>query len=58
MAGLDGTIAAYRALPNAELQVLPGTPHPIEKVDIGRIVAMIREVTGTSEPSDCQRARA
>ena len=32
----------FRLLPNAELEVLPGTPHPLEKVDVDRLAASIR----------------
>jgi pimeloyl-ACP methyl ester carboxylesterase len=31
----------YRALPNAQLEVLPGTPHPLEKVGTERLAGMI-----------------
>jgi pimeloyl-ACP methyl ester carboxylesterase len=37
MVTLDETVAAYRALPNAQLQVLPNTPHPIDKVEMSRL---------------------
>lgn len=33
MVTLDETLAVYRALPAAQLGILPGTPHPIEQVD-------------------------
>lgn len=33
----------YELLPNAELMVLPSTPHPIEKVNIPRLATYIRE---------------
>ncbi len=33
-AGLEDTVATYRQLPKAQLWVLPGTPHQLEKVDI------------------------
>ena len=37
MVSLEETIAAYRALPNAKLLIIPGTPHPIEQADVGRL---------------------
>ncbi len=33
-AGLEDTVATYRLLPQAQLWVLPATPHPLEKVDV------------------------
>lgn len=33
-AGLEDTVATYRLIPKAQLWVLPGTPHPLEKVDM------------------------
>jgi pimeloyl-ACP methyl ester carboxylesterase len=33
MVSLDETVNVYKALPNAQMAVLPGTPHVIEKVD-------------------------
>jgi pimeloyl-ACP methyl ester carboxylesterase len=33
MVGLEETLAVYRQLPNAQLGILPATPHPIEQVD-------------------------
>jgi pimeloyl-ACP methyl ester carboxylesterase len=33
-AGLEDTVATFRLLPNAQLWVLPATPHPIERVDV------------------------
>jgi len=38
MVGLEETIDAYRALPNAKLCILPGTPHPLEKADTERLL--------------------
>lgn len=37
MVSLEETIAVYRALPNAQFAVLPGTPHPIEQVSPEKI---------------------
>lgn len=33
MVSVEETLEYYRATPNAELSVLPSTPHPIERVD-------------------------
>lgn len=41
MVSIEETIAAYRALPNANLIVLPSTPHPIEQVDNERLAMEI-----------------
>ena len=41
-AGLDGSIFAYRALPNANLWVLPNTPHPLDKVSVNAIAEQLR----------------
>jgi pimeloyl-ACP methyl ester carboxylesterase len=37
MVSLEETVAVYKKLPNGQLMVLPGTEHPIEKVDVGRL---------------------
>lgn len=34
MVSLDETVAVYKALPNAQLGILPGTAHPIEQVPV------------------------
>jgi pimeloyl-ACP methyl ester carboxylesterase len=34
MVSLDETVAVYKELPNAVMGILPGTPHPIEQVDV------------------------
>ena len=39
MVSLEETIAAYRALPQGQLFVMPGTGHPIERIDATRICA-------------------
>jgi len=41
MVSLEETIAAFRALPNAQLTVLPHTMHPIEMVELTRICSEI-----------------
>lgn len=43
MVTLEETISAYRLLPIAQLFVMPNTPHPIEKIDVGRIVGVVKE---------------
>ncbi len=34
---IDESIASYRALANGELQILPNTPHPFEKVSVTQL---------------------
>lgn len=46
MVSLEETIAAFRALPNANLIVLPAMPHPIEMADCTRLVAEIKRFFG------------
>lgn len=41
MVTLDETVAVYKALPAAQMGVLPGTPHPIEQVDNALLAFMI-----------------
>lgn len=43
MVTLDETIGVYRELTNGQLLVLPGTPHPLEKIDASRICQQITE---------------
>lgn len=47
MVGLEETIDIYRSIPNAKLSILPGTPHPLEKVDTARLVY---EISGFLKP--------
>jgi len=42
MVTLDETLTVYKALPNAQLAVLPNTPHPIEQVDHTMLSACIK----------------
>lgn len=42
MVSLEETITAYRAIPNAKLLVIPGTPHPIEQANIGILAEEIK----------------
>jgi pimeloyl-ACP methyl ester carboxylesterase len=37
----EETVAVYRALPSAQLCILPGTPHPIEQVDLSLLTLHI-----------------
>ena len=41
MVGLDETMTVYKALPNAQMGILPNTPHPIEQVDNALLSFMI-----------------
>lgn len=41
MVSVEESLAAYRHLPNGRFVVLPGTPHPLEKVSLGRLVREI-----------------
>ena len=38
----EETIAVFEQLPNAQLAILPGTPHPIEQVDNDLLAFHIR----------------
>jgi pimeloyl-ACP methyl ester carboxylesterase len=38
---IDETASAARKVPQGQLAVLPGTPHPIEQVRPGVVVSMI-----------------
>ncbi|MBI1803426.1 MAG: alpha/beta fold hydrolase [Ignavibacteriae bacterium] len=42
MVGIEETAAAYRSLPNAQLLILPGTPHPLERVEPKRLAREIK----------------
>ena len=46
MVGRDETIVTYQSLPNAQLAILPGTPHPIEQVDASMIGWHIKRFIG------------
>jgi len=48
MVGLEETLETYKALPNAQWGVLPGTPHPIEQVDIDLLTYLIRSFCKTN----------
>lgn len=42
MAGVEESVRVYRALPNAQLEVFPATPHPLERVNSERLAASIK----------------
>jgi pimeloyl-ACP methyl ester carboxylesterase len=46
MVTLDETIAVYKSLPNAQLGILPGTPHPIEQANVDSLAFMIEQFCG------------
>lgn len=48
MVTLDECSEALRMLPQGELQVLPATPHPLEKVSSGRLVAAVMDFLGVA----------
>ncbi len=41
--GTEETLAVYHALPQGELAILPDTPHPLEKVDPGRLARLLKD---------------
>ena len=43
MVTLEETVAVYKSLPNAEMCVLPNTPHPLEQVDAGLLAFMVKK---------------
>lgn len=43
MVTLEETVNVYKQLPNAQMAVLPGTPHPIEKVDAEMLAYFIEK---------------
>lgn len=42
MVSAEETLEVYRQLPNAQLGILPGVPHPVEKIDIAFLAMVIR----------------
>jgi pimeloyl-ACP methyl ester carboxylesterase len=46
MVSLDETVAVYKALPNAQMAILPDTPHPLEQVDVQLLAFFIRRFIG------------
>ena len=43
MVSLEESIKVYRTLPKGELQVFPATPHPMEKVELAKLVYSLTE---------------
>jgi len=43
MVSLEETLAVYKALPNAQLAALPGTPHPIEQTNPQTLAFLLRQ---------------
>ena len=43
MVTLDETVNVYRLLPNAQLNILPNTHHPIERIDTNMLFYMIHK---------------
>lgn len=43
MVTLDETLVVYRALPNARMGIMPGTPHPIEQVNTDMLAFFIKD---------------
>jgi pimeloyl-ACP methyl ester carboxylesterase len=46
MVTLQETLDVYKELPNGSLSIMPGTPHPIETVNISRLAFEIRTFLG------------
>jgi len=42
MVSIEETVEVYRKLKNGRLLILPGTKHPVEKIDLGRLSFEIR----------------
>ena len=42
MVSLEETMATFKSLPNAQIGILPGTPHPIEQVDTDLLACHLR----------------
>jgi pimeloyl-ACP methyl ester carboxylesterase len=45
MVSIEETVGAFRAIPAAQLAVLPGVPHPLERVPVPMIVRELLPVT-------------
>jgi len=46
MISTEETFAVYKQLPNAQLGILPATPHPIEQVNINTLAFFIQQFIG------------
>jgi len=42
MVSQEETARIQKSIPNAQLAILPGTPHPIEQVDISLLTGHLR----------------
>jgi pimeloyl-ACP methyl ester carboxylesterase len=42
MVSQEETVAIHKSIPNAQLAILPGTPHPIEQVDMSLLTSQLR----------------
>lgn len=51
MVSLDETLSIYKALPKGSLYVLPDTPHPVERVNVKMMAALINEYMNKPEMS-------
>jgi pimeloyl-ACP methyl ester carboxylesterase len=47
MVSIEETVAVYKQLPNAQLGILPATPHPIEQVDIELLTFHVKRFIGS-----------
>lgn len=43
MITLEETLNAYKSLPNAQFGILPGTPHPVEQINLATLSIMINQ---------------
>ncbi len=46
MVSIEETMAVYKALPAARMGILPGTPHPIEQVNMRTLAFHIEQLMG------------
>jgi pimeloyl-ACP methyl ester carboxylesterase len=46
MVTLEETVAVYKALPNAQMGILPNTPHPLEQVNAQQLSFFIKNFLG------------
>ncbi len=46
MVSLEETATVYKALPNAQMAVLPATPHPLEQVNLEQLAYQIKRFVG------------
>jgi pimeloyl-ACP methyl ester carboxylesterase len=43
MVSMDETLNVYKGLPQAQLAVLPSTPHPLEQVDVNLLAFLLKQ---------------